>query len=323
MVTVMIMNNIVDSIRQSQRIAILPHVQADGDAIGSSLALAIALKKMDKSAKIFIEEDIPRSYSFLPAKEMTYKGNDIKEQAFDLIIALDTGDEGRLGERIKVFSSSKDTINIDHHKTNTLFAALNHIDINASATGEIVFKLIKLLGIEIDTDIASCLYVAIATDTGGFRYSNTTSDTHKIVADLVDADINVADISKRLFDTSTKQRVKLMAHALGSLELIMDDKVSFITITNQMLDLSGATDEDCDGFVNIGRSIDGVEVSVAFREKSSCEYKVNLRSRATVDVSKVAVSLGGGGHKLAAGCTVKATLDEVKSMIIEELKKVL
>ncbi|NLD50122.1 MAG: bifunctional oligoribonuclease/PAP phosphatase NrnA [Clostridiaceae bacterium] len=318
----MVENDIVASIKDTDKIAILPHVSIDGDALGSSLALALALKKQNRNPVIYLEEEIPSNFSFLPGKEFIriYDGNSAD---FDLVMALDTGDRERLGRRIEIFNKAGLTINMDHHPTNTEFANLNLVKTGASATGEMIYQVIKMMGLEFDKDIAVCLYVAIVTDTGGFRFSNTTTLTHQITADLLNYELDVAHISQILFETSSLSKVKLMGMAIDNLEVLEDGKVAFMTITDDMIKSAGAKDEECDGLVNIGRNVGDVEVAVLMRQKTNGEFKINFRSKNYVDVSEIANKLSGGGHKRAAGCTIKGSMKEIKELILKEIKQVL
>jgi bifunctional oligoribonuclease and PAP phosphatase NrnA len=315
----MTLDKIVSTIKEAKKIAILPHINADGDALGSGIALTIALKKMNKEVILFLEEEIPRVYSFLPCddKIRVYKG---EVQNFDIAIALDTGDLERLGERSEIFNSAKITVNIDHHTTNSSFAFYNYIDKSSSATGEIVYQLLKIMGLDIDKDMATCLYVALSTDTGGFRYSNTTSLTHQITADLINQGVSIADISQKVFENTSIQKVKLTGIAINSLEIFENNKVAFITITDNDIKNAGAKDEDCEGIVNIGRNIESIEVAAMFRHKSNSEIKVNLRSKSYADVASIAGLYGGGGHKRAAGCTVgNKRIEDVKAMLLKDI----
>ena len=318
----MIEKEIIKAIEGAERIAILPHVFADGDALGSSIALALALRKMEKQVKVYIEEEIPRTFDFLPGKEFieVFKG---QIEDFDLILILDTGDLARLGKRVDIFNNKGYTINIDHHTTNTEFAAINHVDTNAAAVGEIIYQLIKSLGISIDQNIATCLYVAIATDTGGFRYSNTTALTHQITADLINNGVDVSKISQIVFETLPYKKVKLMGLAIDTIEISENGKLAFITVTDEMLKKTNASDEDCDGLVNIARNIEGVEVAVLVRQRSKDEFKVNFRSQNYVDVSAIARKYSGGGHMKAAGCTINGNMEEIKQMLKKDIKEVL
>ncbi|OPZ89844.1 MAG: Bifunctional oligoribonuclease and PAP phosphatase NrnA [Firmicutes bacterium ADurb.Bin419] len=318
----MIDKKIMDAVNEADSIAILPHVSVDGDGLGSSLALALALEKIGKKSMVYIEEEIPSTYGFLPGKEYVevYKSN---FQKFNLVIALDTGDLERLGKRVDIFNSTALTVNIDHHTTNTEFASINHVNSTAAAVGEMVYELIKSMGVSVDKNIATCLYVAIATDTGGFKYSNTTPITHQITADLINNGANVSMISQLVFETVPLKKVKLMGLAIDSIEIFEEGKVAFITITDDMLKKAGADDEDSDGLVNIARNINGVEVAVLIKQRSDNEFKINFRSQSYVDVSAIANKYSGGGHKKAAGCTIKGNMEEIKDMINKDIREVL
>ncbi len=318
----MIINRIISEIKKAKKIAILPHVSADGDSIGSSLALLLALNKIGIKAKVLVEEEIANNYSFLAGAgdAEIYIG---KQSGFDVVIAIDCGDIERLGTRYEVFKNANITINIDHHPTNTEFAFINCVDTTASATGEIIYQIIKLMGVPFDKDISECLYVAIATDTGGFKFNNTTSVTHQIAGDLINNGINVAEISAIIFDMITLEKAKLVSAAINSIEILEKGKVAFITITKEVFKSTGALDEDTDGVVNIGRNIKGVEVSVLFRETKEGETKINLRSKSYVDVSAIASLYKGGGHKRAAGATVKKPMDELKKSVLKDIEEML
>ncbi len=313
------LSKIAEIIAESNNIAILPHVAADGDALGSAFALALAVSGMGKSVTVFLEEDIPHIYGFLPGKELSEiftkpKGN------YDVVIAADCGDTGRLGSRNEIFDGTDRTVNIDHHETNTFFAGINYVDTASSATGEVIYKLLELLEITPDKDIATCLYVAISTDTGSFRYSNTTPVTHKIAAELIKSGVDVAYVSQKVFDVTTYEKVKLTGEAIHSLELFENGRIAVMTLTQELLQKTGAKDDDCSGIINTARNIEGVEVAVLLRQLDNEEIKVNLRSNSTVDVSAIASSYSGGGHKKAAGYTTGGKLEEVKSKLLELIR---
>lgn len=315
-------NIIISKIKEVKTLAILPHVSIDGDALGSSIALAYAVKELGIEPVIYIEEEIPSSYGFLPGIEFTkvYQG---EKENYDLVLALDTGDTGRLGKRIDIFNAASYTINIDHHMTNTEFADLNYVQTSSSATGEIIYQFIKMMGIPLTKEISTCIYVAIATDTGGFRYSNTTSITHQIISDLINNGVDVAEVSQLLFETVSLSKTKLTGMAVQTLEILENGKVAFITVTESMIKDADAKEEDCDGIVNIGRNIKGVEVAVLVRENENESYKINLRSKKYVDVSIIANKLGGGGHKNAAGCTIEGNMEDIKQILLKEIREVL
>lgn len=309
----------VEVINCSKTIALIPHISPDGDCIGSSLAFALALRQNGKEAFVYMEDKIPENLSFLPGIDMV-KAYNGQEESFDLAIAVDTGDEDRLGQRINIFKKAKDTVNIDHHDTNTFFANHNFVDSKSSSAGEIIYTLLKLMNVKIDSNIATCIYVAVITDTGGFKYSNTTSYTHDIASDLIKKGVNVADVSAKIYDSIPLKKVKLMGYAIGSLEILCEGLVSIVTITEEMLKDSEASEDDCEGIVNIPRNIQGVETAVLLRHKSKNEVKVNLRSNSYVDVSKIAVEFSGGGHKRAAGFVFQGCIEDIKKELIEKIK---
>lgn len=318
----MVLDRIASVLNNSVEIAILPHISADGDALGSCLAIAMALQKKGKKVTVVLEEDIPYTYSFLPGINLTEVFTD-KIKNYDTVMALDTGDTGRLGNRLDIFESARMTINIDHHGTNSEFAFHNFVNTNSAATGEIIYQLIKMIGVEPDPDISTCLYVAIATDTGGFRFSNTTSQTHQIAAELINIGINVAEISQRIFDSTSYEKVKLLGTAIEVLELLENGRIALIPLPSDLIKLTGAKEEDCDGIVNIGRNIRGVRVAAMLRQWENGEIKVSLRSSSDVDVSAIASLYAGGGHKKAAGYITKGSLNEVKNKLLNDIKEVL
>lgn len=316
------LDRIVAVIKESRDAAILPHISADGDAVGSCLALALAMRKLGKRVAVFLEEEIPYIYGFLPGKELAQVYT-TGAMHFDAVITLDTGDLGRLGFRREILDSARVTVNIDHHNTNSEFAFYNYVDTGSSAVGEIIYKVIKMLGLELDRDIAACLYVAITTDTGGFRFSNTTALTHRITADLLDVGVDVAEVSHRVFDSTSFEKLKLMAAAVDSLEIFEKGKIGIMTVTDEVMKQIGARDEDCDGIVNSARNIRGVEVAAFMRQWSNGEIKVNLRSNQYVDVSKIAELYSGGGHKRASGYIVKDSLEAAREKLLHDIREVL
>jgi phosphoesterase RecJ-like protein len=317
------LDKIADIIRKTDRIAIIPHVAADGDALGSSLALAIELSAMGKDARVILEESIPQTYDFLPGASLAFVYPE-GEGYYDLVIALDCGDVERLGKRRRIFEKARMTVNIDHHQTNQGFADYDHVDTRSAATGEIIYRLLEAMGTDPGKDAAACLYTAISTDTGSFRYSNTVPATHVISAELLKKGIDVADISKRVFDTMSYGKVRLTGEAINALELYFDGKAAVMTLTEEAIKRSGAAEEDSDGIINIARNIRGVEVAAMLRQMTNGDVKVNLRSNYTADVSQLAARHSGGGHKRAAGFTVSGgELTEVKKMLLEELEGML
>ncbi|MCF6460500.1 DHH family phosphoesterase [Clostridium sp. Cult3] len=310
-------NEVIDVIRKSKNIYIASHVQPDGDNIGSTLALGMALRKIDKDVKVIKVDDIPKNYWFLPNIEMI-REYDIEEN-IDTFIALDSSDLERLGIGKQFALQAKNIINIDHHISNNNYGHINIVSPSAGATGEIIYELIKDAGIPIDKDIATCLYTAISTDTGSFMYSNTTYSTHLIAADLIKTGIDINHININLYQSRSLERTNLFIDSLNSLELFLDGKVGIVSVTQQMLKSNNASLEDTEGIVSFIRDIDSIEIACLLKEMKNDEIKVSLRSKKMIDVSEVCVKFDGGGHKRAAGCTIYGTINEAKDSILDEI----
>lgn len=286
----------------------------DGDCVGSSLALYTALKKAGKQVRYILDDSIPVKYEFLSNSDKAERPGEYER--FDAVIAVDCGDEERLGNCSKYLKGNF-VINIDHHISNTEFGNLNMVDTNAAATGEIVYQIIKILGIKMDKDISECLYTAIVTDTGQFQYSNTTSVTHQIAGDLLNNGVNAPEMFERIYQSNSKEKVLLTKVALGTLEFYYNDRVSCISLSQKQLHDVHAKEEDADGLINLARDIEGVEVAIFFKEMDEGKIKVGFRSKKVVDVSKIAAQFGGGGHVRASGCTVNGTMEDVKAEVLE------
>ncbi len=310
---------IAQAIRQANTIFIFSHVAPDGDNMGSSIALQKTFTKMGKTAKIFLEDEVPEFIRFLVDDTCTDKFEGM--QGAELSFAVDCGDLKRLGKRQELFSSGKATINIDHHMANTYFAGLNYVDESASATAEIIFDLIDQLEVNIDKDIANAIYTGITTDTGKFQYSNTTAKTHRIVAQLYETGFDATKTNMLLFQSENISRKKMIAKIIDTLELFEDGKIATAFITGKMVQEAGAKMSDTEGSIDEIRSIKGVEVAVFFKEIEPNLTRVNLRSKEYANVNDVATKFGGGGHKRAAGCTIEASLSEAKAKVVKELQE--
>ncbi len=315
-----LMKQAVELINEYDNIYICSHVQPDGDNIGSTLALYMAIKKKKENVKVIKADEIPSDYLFLPNIQV------IKEfsidEPVDLFISLDSSDIDRLGPGKELLKRAKKVINIDHHVTNNGFGDVNIVLPSASATGEIVYKFIKHMDVEIDKDIATCLYTAISTDTGRFMYSNTTYETHLIVSELLKIGIDVNSININLYQNRSIERTKLFLEALSNMEFYLDGKIGIAVVTQEMLSKNNAKLEDSEGIVSFIRDTSTIEVACLLKEMSEKEIKVSLRSKQHVDVSKIALNFGGGGHIRAAGCTIFDTIDNAKKAVLDEILKV-
>lgn len=312
-----LMDDAIRLIKESDNILIASHVQPDGDSIGSILALGMAIEKLKGKVRILKVDDIPSDYQFLPNIELIKEFDD---ENIDLFIALDCGDMERLGSGKKLALKAKQIVNIDHHITNDNFGDLNIVSPSSAATGELVYKIIKKMDVQIDKNIATCLYTAISTDTGSFMYSNTTYKTHLIVAELLKIGININDININLYQSRSMERTKLFLDSLDTLEILLDDKVAIVTTTQDMLESNDAKLEDTEGIISFVRDIDTVEVACLLKEIDESEVKVSIRSKKAIDVSKICNKFNGGGHIRAAGCTIYGSIKEAKKLILKEIE---
>jgi phosphoesterase RecJ-like protein len=316
------MQEIIKAVKDAQTIAIFPHIMADGDAIGSSLALKEFLDRQGKTTYIIYEEECSYKYQFLfREKKQRYIYPDVPAKRFDLAISIDSGDMSMLGKRAELYKSAPITVNMDHHKTNKMYGDLNYVSLSSAAAGEIIYDFLVSYdpGYVPDTFTASCLYTAITTDTGGFRYANTTKRTHEIAGILTDCGIDVEYICKQVFDLMPKPQMELLKRVLPKASLVHNGKIGIIRITRKDYEEVGAKEEHSDGFVDYVRNVEGVEVAISFKETRDGKVKVSFRSSGVVDVSETARRFNGGGHENAAGCTVEGELRHVEEEVVQYL----
>lgn len=312
----MTLDNIKEEIDNAGKIVILTHESPDGDAIGSSLAMYNALKQLNKNVDLIIPE-YPETFTFLEgAEEIKKESND----NYDLAIALDAADIKRLNGFSKYFEDAKVTINIDHHGSNKMFADYNFVNPDAPACCQILILVLEFLGVDITKEIGTCLLTGIITDTGGFKYSGTSKETFEFTSWLLSIGVNVSDVYRRVLEIRTKGNFALSRLAIDRLEFFEDGKIAFTYITAEDEKKVNAKNGDHDGLVDIGRTIEGVEVSILLREADGF-YKGSLRSNEYVNVSDVCMMFGGGGHMRAAGCSIHLPLEEAKEKLINEVKK--
>lgn len=291
------------------------HISPEGDAVGSALAMGLGLRELGKYSKVFFHDNIPQVLQFLAgAKDVVHKVGD--DEIFDAVIVVDCGQLDRLGDNFKAIKNKGKIINIDHHITNDNFGDINVVVHEASAAGEIVYDLLTAMDVRITKDIAQNIYTSILSDTGSFRYSCTTAHALMAAGEMLKAGVDPWDISQRVYESYPAKRFKLLGMVLNTLDVSEDGKIATLVVTLDMLKKADADKDLTDGFVNFARAIDGVEVGILFREAKQGEYKMSFRSRGNIDVAEIGGLFGGGGHKNAAGCNVKGTLDEVKDKIL-------
>lgn len=305
----------------AEKILIYPHVNMDGDALGSAAALCSALRRQGKECHILIEDRVPSNLAFLDKAYCTFDQDIIRKP--DLSVCVDCGDPSRFEKRRKKFESAPVTVCIDHHRTTELYCDCNYVDKDAAATGELIYQLLQAMGLEIDREIGEALFAAITTDTGNFQYSNTTKLTHEITAALYDAGIDSNRVSTELYENSRIERILIENAALNTMSTVAGGRGVIAYVTQDMLKETGALMEETEGVVQTLRSISGVETAAFLKENADGAIKVSLRSKSYVDVAAIASCFGGGGHVRAAGCTLQGTLaeafDALKEKITESL----
>lgn len=316
------MNRLAKIVSGSNSIAIASHIDPDGDSIGSILALWLALKQKCENVEVFVDGVLPRRYGFLPQSKYIKKYGDVEEKEFDLFFALDCGNKSRLGHGAKAMEKSKTVINIDHHISNTEFGDINIIDVNSSSTCEMIYSIIKDMGLTIDKQIATCIYVGIVTDSGNFMYDNVTEKTHLIVADLIKADIAKQDIIYNLYQKKSVNSLRFLGYSLINMNIELEGRLAIFQISSDLLKRFNIPDDDVESLVNYGRDIEGIDIAVTMMEKGDNKIKLSFRSKHDdVDVRALARLFNGGGHKKASGAVLDSTLDEAKNRVIEKAKQ--
>lgn len=313
-------------LNRQKDILIISHIYPDADGIGSQLALGRVLESRGKTVKYFCANPVPPELLFLPGAGRI--SSRLPEIAGDTaIVIIDTPNIDRVGwpEEIPPLIDNRNTINIDHHISNVNYAACNWINPGASCVGEMLFRLFTKASFTIDHDAAVCLYTSILTDTGGFRYPNTTAATFEVVAQLVKDSVNPSLIASQVYSSMPVQKYRLLNLALQTLNLHSDGRIGVMRITREMLEQAGASPLDADGFVQYPSTIKGVRVAVLTTElKDRTSVKISLRSKSERDdVNAIARKFGGGGHATASGCTVKGAIDQVEEIVISEAEKLL
>ena len=316
----MTLDEILKEIKEAESIVILTHESPDGDAVGSSLALKLMIETIGKKADVIIPV-FSRLYKFLPRIEEIKEESDIKN--YDLAITVDSATLKRTEKR-EYFENAKKTIVIDHHGSNTMYGDLNFVNPVSPSCCEILAGMCKYFEIEITKDIGTCIMTGIITDTGGFRHQGINTETFEFAADFMRIGVDIPDIYKRTMRTITKANFELTKKVISRMEILEDGKVTFTYITNEDEDEAGAEPGDHEGLVEIGRDIEGVEVSIFIRQKNyEDSYKVSLRSGNLVNVSDICLMFGGGGHPRAAGALLQGNVEQVKEKLLKQIRKAL
>jgi phosphoesterase RecJ-like protein len=298
---------VAEEIRKRHRFVLTSHVRPDGDAIGSQLAMAYALRHLGKDVRIVNRDPAPAPLQVFPGVadiQITERTDD----PGDCVIVMESGDLTRTG----VAGLDRGfIINIDHHVGNTMFGAVNWFDVSAAACGEMVFDLVQDLGVPLTHDIAVHVYIAILTDTGSFRYSNITPRTFEISRRCVEAGVDASAVARSVYDSSTLGRLRMFGAVLNRMQLDPSGRLAILAVDERLAAECGATYEDTDGLINEPLTVKDIQAVVFFKELAPRDWRVSMRSKGNVDINAVAKEFGGGGHKNASGCSATGELTEV------------
>lgn len=320
-----IRTDIIETLFSAKRVLIAGHMNPDGDSLGSQLGLAGALDRRNIPVEIVNDGIVPNNYLFLPGIDRVKSVDDIDKRAreFDLAVLMECSSRERIGNVTGLIQNGCRIVNIDHHSDNNGFGHFNLLDFSAAAAGEIVYELLVSGGVEITPEIATNLYTAILTDTGRFRFSSTTPKSLRVAAELMEKGADTSRITDMVYFNQSIGSLRLTGEVLLGLEYHQDNRVCFMTITDEMLKKYDAGKADTEGLVNYTLRAEGVKVGVLFSERESNVTKVSLRSVNEVSIIDVAVRHNGGGHKNACGCTLQSGIAESRDIILNDIRELL
>ena len=302
-------------IREAETIAVVSHVNPDGDTLGSAAAMYLALTVMGKKVSLFCDGKIPDQLSFLPGADL-FRAPAGEEGPFDLMLSVDVSDERRMGSCAALKAVSRETAQIDHHPTNPLFMHENSVDGNAPATCVLTHELMKVLGIHLTREIAICLYTGISTDTGNFAFASTNEEAFRIMGELMEYDLPLAELNRILFRDKSREQVMLLGKALNRLAFRGCGKIAVMTLTMDDFRTCGALSEHADTLVNYGLDTIGTDMALLARETDDGHVKLSLRAKEPCRVDDIAGRFGGGGHPQASGITMQGTLEECVERVL-------
>lgn len=316
---VLSLSQTISFLKSNDNFVIITHNNPDGDTCGSAAALCAMLRRIGKTAYVLPNETATERY--LPYYQRYLPNQDVDELFSNpnTLVSVDVADTSLLSKEAQPFAESVDLC-IDHHPSNRFYSKYLLLDSDASATGEVILDIIRDIGIELDQELALPLYLAISTDTGCFRYSNTTSRTFRAAAELVETGIDFLDINVRFFDTKSKARLLVEQRVMESIRYYDSRNTALAFITKELISETGAKEDDVENFSSILRSIEGVEIGVVLRELSEDKWKISLRTGNRVNASSICAALGGGGHERAAGCIYKGRLNDAVDAVIESIE---
>jgi bifunctional oligoribonuclease and PAP phosphatase NrnA len=307
---------IVDAIRSRRRFVLSSHARPDGDSIGSQLAMAYALKALGKDVALVNADLAPPPLLQFPGVSDIRIAPDVAGD-FDAAIIMECGDLSRTGVKgLEKFF----VINIDHHPGNSAYGQINWFDAGAAACGEMVFDLVRGLGVPFTTEIATHIYVAILTDTGSFHYSSISPRTFEISKQCLEAGVDPVRVARNVYDSNNMGRLKLFGAVLSAMQIDQTGRIAIVYLDHEMARAAGGTYEDTEGLINLPLTVKEIQAVVFFKQIEGEEYRVSMRSKGEIDIGAVAKQFGGGGHKNAAGCTVAGAIDGLQKTFVEKIE---
>jgi bifunctional oligoribonuclease and PAP phosphatase NrnA len=307
------LDRVLQEIRERRRLVVTSHARPDGDGIGSALACAQILRHLGKEAEVVMHDGVPRIYQSLPFADRVIRTESIPPNDAVIILECDSIKRTQLKGLEDCF-----LINIDHHVSGRNFANVNWIDSSVMATAELIYRMARLAGVPLDSEIATCLYTALMTDTGSFMFEGTNEHTFAIARELALAGADPAHCARNIYFGHSTAKLRLLGAALANLH--REGSLAWIWVTQEQMERFGAREEDCEGLVNYALSIGDVQVAIFFRELPAGRWRVSLRSKGKVNVSAVAEHFGGGGHKCASGCSLDGPMEVAVSRVVERLR---
>jgi phosphoesterase RecJ-like protein len=311
------LQQITEAIRARRRFVLSSHERPDGDSIGSQLALAYALRALGKSVRVVNKDPAPGPLKTFPGVSDIVIADRVDE-AYDAAIILECGDLDRTG--VEGLDRSF-VINIDHHPGNSGYGQLKWFDPMAAACGEMVYELVRALGVRLTLEIATHVYLAILTDTGAFHYSNITPKTFDICREMLETGVDPVRVARDVYDSNNMGRLKLFGAVLSAMQIDQTGRIAIVYLDHEMAREAGGTYEDTEGLINLPLTVKEIEAVVFFKQIEGDDYRISMRSKGSIDVGMVAKEFGGGGHKNAAGCTKSGPIDELQKLFVDKIER--